>query len=97
MVNAGNAGIQASYSCSSALRVLSNYTFTLWLIALYVSNCQAPGPGPGQVQSSQVQSGPFRSIQVQSGPGQVQSGPVQFRSSQVLTWTWTWTKQKDLG
>ena len=54
--------------------------------------CQAPGPGP-----SQVQSGPVRSIQVQSGPGQVQSGPVQFRSSQVLTWTWTWTKHKDLG
>ena len=36
MVDAGNAGIQASYSCTSALRVLSNYTFTLWLIALYV-------------------------------------------------------------
>ena len=79
MVNAGDAGIQASYSCSSALRVLSNYTFTLWLIALYVSNCQAPGPGPGQVQSSQVQSGPFRSSQVQVRSSQVQSssGPVR--------------------
>ena len=34
-------------------------------------------------RSGPVQSGPVRSIQVQSGPSQVQSGPVQFRSSQV--------------
>ena len=46
---------------------------------------------------SRSKSGPVRSSQVQSGPFRSRSGPVQFRSSQVLTWTWTWTKQKDLG
>ena len=47
------------------------------------TNCQAPGPGPGQVQSSQVQSGPVRSSQVHSGPVRSKSGPVRSSPVQV--------------
>ena len=60
----------------------------IWKTCLVWINqyCQAPGPGPGQVQSSQVQSGPVRSSQVQSSSGPVRSWPGPGPGQNKRTW-----------